>query len=77
VVIGHSGCDLFLVPISSQLQNTDYELHEWRAAGLNVRCGIKTQLATVDRGPIIKVIGTLAAVDQTELDRRLRTWLNL
>jgi hypothetical protein len=41
VDIGRSGTDLFLVPISSVLSNTDISLKEWRAAGLNVPCGVK------------------------------------
>jgi mRNA interferase MazF len=36
VVIGRSGVDLFVVPISSQLQNTAFALVDWRTAGLNV-----------------------------------------
>ena len=42
VVIGHSthAGDLFVVPISSVLQNVDVALRDWRAAGLNVPCGI-------------------------------------
>jgi len=46
IVIGRRGADLFLVPISSVLANTDFPLHEWQAAGLNVPCGVKAQLAT-------------------------------
>ena len=49
VIIGHSsrvGDDLFVVPITSQLANVDCLLQDWRAAGLNVPCGIKSQIAT-------------------------------
>jgi len=77
VVIGRNGPDLFLVPISSQLKNTACLLQEWRAAGLNVACGIKTQIATVDQSLIVKVVGRLTASDQTALDHLLRKWLNL
>jgi hypothetical protein len=47
VVIGHSSRagDLFVVPISSVLQNVDVVLQGWRSAGLNVPCGIKSQIA--------------------------------
>jgi len=48
VVIGRNGTDLFLVPISSVLPNTDVPLTEWQAAGLNVPCGMKAQIATVE-----------------------------
>ena len=50
VVIGRSGVDLFLVPISSQLLNADFPLQGWRAAGLNVPCGAKAQIATAEEG---------------------------
>jgi mRNA interferase MazF len=77
IVIGRSGTDLFLVPISSVLSNTDFPLTEWRAAGLNVPCGIKAQLATVEERLVVKTIGVLAATDRKTLDERLRAWLQL
>jgi len=67
----------FLAPISSQLSNTDFALEEWRAAGLNVPCGVKAQLATVEERLVVKTVGVLAAVDRQLLDDRLRTWLQL
>ena len=79
VVIGHSAHigDLFVVPITSQLQNTDFALQDWSAEGLNVPCGIKSQIATVEDRLVVKSVGTLSARDQAELDRRLRNWLHL
>ena len=77
VVIGKNGADLFLVPISSVLANTDFPLTEWRAAGLNVPSGIKAQLATVEEKLVVKIIGQLAASDLQTLDTRLRGWLKL
>ena len=77
VVIGKSGADLFLVPISSVLANTDFPITEWRAAGLNVPSGIKAQLATVEEKLVVKIIGRLAAGDLQTLDARLRGWLKL
>jgi hypothetical protein len=44
---------------------------------LNVPCGIKAQLATVEEKLVVKVIGALAAPDRQSLDQRLRTWLQL
>ena len=77
VVIGHSSHagDLFLVPITSQLQNVDLVLQGWRAAGLNVPCGIKSQIATVEDRLVIKSVGILASPDEGALERRLRNWL--
>lgn len=77
VVIGRHGPDLFLVPISSQLHNTDFALTGWQAAGLNVLCGIKAQLATVEESLVIKTVGQLTATDQNQLAARLRHWLQL
>ena len=77
IVIGQCGDDLFLVPISSQFSNTDFALQEWRAAGLNVPCGVKTQIATVESRLVVKIVGTLAVSDRQLLDERLRTWLQL
>jgi hypothetical protein len=77
VVIGRNGTDLFLVPISSVLPNTDLPLTGWQAAGLNVPCGVKAQIATVDEGLVVKPVGRLTAADRRALDTRLRIWLRL
>jgi len=79
IVVGHStfAGDLFVVPISSQLQNVDIALSDWQAAGLNVPCGIKPQLATIESRLVIKAIGLLSARDRDACKNRLRTWLGL
>jgi mRNA interferase MazF len=77
VVIGRNGADLFLVPISSQLANTDFPLREWRRAGLNVPCGIKAQLATVEERLVVKIVGKLFASDAKTLQEHLKNWLQL
>jgi mRNA interferase MazF len=79
VVVGqstHPG-DLFVVPISSQLRNVDLKLRDWKAAGLNIACGIKSQIATVEIRLIIKRVGTLSLYDQEVLNSQLRQWLGL
>ena len=77
IVIGLNGADLFVVPISSVLANTDFPVKEWRAAGLNVPSGVKAQLATVEARLVVKRVGVLSAADLQFLDARLRTWLQL
>jgi len=77
IIIGRNGADLFLAPILSQLTNTDFLLKEWRAAGLNVPCGIKAQLAAVEERLVLKVVGKLTASDGKLLNERLRLWLQL
>jgi mRNA interferase MazF len=77
IILGRNGTDLFLAPISSQFANTDFPLKEWHAAGLNVPCGIKAQLATVEERLVLKVVGKLALADCKLLNERLRLWLQL
>ena len=77
IVVGRNGADLLLVPISSVLSNTDVPLQGWRAAGLNVPCGIKSQIATVEERLVLKIVGVLTTADLQTLDRRLRNWLHL
>jgi len=59
------------------LSNTDFTLQDWRGAGLNVSCGVKAQIATVEERLVLKVVGTLTPADQQQLDLRLKCWLNL
>jgi mRNA interferase MazF len=79
IVIGHSSFagDLFVVPISSQLQNVDLTLLDWQSAGLNVPCGIKSQLATIESRLVVKAIGVLSHRDQDSCKNLLRAWLGL
>jgi len=79
IVIGSSSHvgDLFVVPISSQMQNVDLPLQDWHAAGLNVPCGIKSQIATIEERLVVKSVGTLSPRDQAALEARLRVWLRL
>ena len=77
IVVGRKGTELFVVPVSSVLSNTDFLLQEWQGAGLNVPSGVKAQLATVEERLLVKIIGSVAAVDRQSLDEKLRTWLQL
>ncbi len=79
VVVGHSTYpgDLFVAPISSQLPNVAVLLRDWQGAGLNVPCGIKSQLATVEDRLVVRSVGQLSARDQNDLDQALRHWLHL
>lgn len=78
VVIGNNPQgDLFLVPITSQPAGIDLVLQHWESAGLNVPCGLKAQLATVEKSHVIKSVGRLSPDDQSALNERLRQWLGL
>jgi len=79
IVIGlgtHPG-DLFVAALTSQLFNSDFQLAEWQAAGLNVPSGVKAQIATVESKLVLKVIGHLSPADSLTLDSHLRRWLQL
>mgnify|MGYP002634523221 CR=1 FL=1 len=69
--------DVLLVPVTSNSQNVDLSLVNWREAGLNVACGIKAQIATIEVSLIRKNIGHLSADDLAGLNTRLRDWLQL
>jgi mRNA interferase MazF len=69
--------DLFVVPITSQLANADFPLSEWRSAGLNVPCGVKGQLSTVEDRLVRRIVGRVSMVDATVLSDSLRRWLQL
>ena len=78
IVVGVNGHgDLFLVPITSKFDNVDLPLRDWKAAGLNVPCGIKAQLATVEKRLVLRVLGRLTAEDQQLMDAELKRWLSL
>jgi hypothetical protein len=76
-VVGRKDSDLFLVPISSVLSNTDFALQQWQAAGLNAPSGVKAQIATVEERLVVKVVGHLSSIDLQALDEQLRKWLQL
>jgi hypothetical protein len=71
------GTDLFVVPVSSVVGNTDFALKEWANAELKVPCRAKAHIATVERKLIVNVVVALNGTDQQILEERLRTWLQL
>jgi len=77
IVIGRNETDLFLIPISSVLSNTNFLLKDWRVAKLNVPSGVKAQLATVEERLVIKIVGKLSVADAEALNGKLRSWLQL
>ncbi len=79
IVIGFGSYpgDLFVVPITSQLAHVDFPLSAWRPAGLNVPCGVKGQLCTVEDRLVRKIVGCLSPADSATLRNCLRRWLQL
>src|SRR5437667_8685407 len=64
----------YIVPVSRSAAD---QIEEWQGAGLNVPSGVKAQLANVEERLLVKIIGSLTAVDRQSLDEKLRTWLQL
>lgn len=79
VVIGMGafGEDMFVVPVTSRLFQTDLVFEDWLQAGLNVPSGIKGQIATIDASLMRQVVGKLSDSDSERLNTKLRQWLSL
>ncbi|MGH7996114.1 MAG: type II toxin-antitoxin system PemK/MazF family toxin [Opitutaceae bacterium] len=69
--------DVVLVPITSQGHNFDAPLADWQAAGLNVACGIKAQIATLEQSMVVRRLGELSDRDKATFDDRLQAWFQL
>ena len=77
VLGGNSSGDLFLVPITSQPGQVHLPFSDWRVAGLNVPCGLKAQIATIEERLVLKKLGVLSGFDAGQLDSALQSWLSL
>ena len=79
IVIGHGPdpCDIFVVPVTSRLQQTTFPLRDWKSRGLNDPSAVNGQLATVETKLVRRVTGRLDKSDAANLDRYLRQWLKL
>jgi mRNA interferase MazF len=76
----HPSVDLFLLPLTSQLENLqpgEFALGEWKGAGLLFPSVVKRGLFTLDKMCINRRFGCLAISDQGKLDSALRLWLGL
>lgn len=73
--------DLILAAVTSRLPATpnllDYELTDWRAAGLRYPSALKPVLFTLDPARVLYRVGALTSRDQSEVDQRLRLALEL
>jgi hypothetical protein len=59
------------------MPNADFTLADWRSAGLNVPCGVKGQLCTVEERLVRKIVGQISSADAATLESSLRRWLRL
>ncbi len=76
----HVSQDLCIVPLTSRTASLlpgEFQLTEWRAAGLHVPTAVKRGLYTVHDTLIVKTVGRLTPLDAEQLERSLREWLGL
>ena len=76
----HPSIDLFLLPLTSQLENLqpgEFALVEWKEAGLLFPSVVKRGLFTLGKTCINRRFARLAVADQGKLDGALPLWLGL
>ncbi|MBM4034854.1 MAG: type II toxin-antitoxin system PemK/MazF family toxin [Planctomycetes bacterium] len=76
----HPSQDVLIVPLTSRtgsLLEGEFELSQWKAAGLNVPTAVKRGLYTVHEALVLRVVGALTAGDAARLYSSLRGWLGL
>ena len=76
----HVSQDVIIVPLTSQtahLLTGEFVLSDWQQAGLNVSSAVKRGLYTAHESLVLKVVGTLSAIDAKVLEQSVRSWLGL
>ena len=74
----HRSRDLFVVPLTSRVDRLvegEFSLAEWKNAGLNMASVVKRGLFTVHESFILKRVGALGAIDTSQINESLRSWL--
>lgn len=73
--------DLLLAYVSSQIAKAtapiDYVLNDWQAAGLLKPSFVRPKIAAIEPTLIVHQVGQLSAQDMGEVDRRLRSAMDL
>ncbi len=72
--------DLFVVPITSRTSNLgpgEFQLADWRSAGLNVPSVIKRGCVLVDAALFRKTVGVISSFDLKSLNASIKLWLEL
>ena len=76
----HSSQDLFVVALTSKTSNLlsgEFVLAEWKISGLNVETALKRGIFTIKQTLVKKRVGKLSHADAEQLEKSLRTWLDL
>jgi mRNA interferase MazF len=73
--------DLLLAALTSRVEAAtgpfDYQLNDWRAAGLRFPSALKPVLVTLDPVRVVHRTGELSTADLAQVDERLRRALDL
>ena len=76
----HVSQDLFIVALTSKTSGLlagEFILTEWRAEGLNVETAVKRGIYTIKETLVRKRVGELENADAEQLEKSLRSWLDL
>ncbi len=76
----HVSQDLFIVALTSKTSGLlagKFVLTEWRAEGLNVETAVKRGIYTIKETLVRKRVGELENADAEQLEKSLRSWLDL
>lgn len=73
--------ELLLAYVSSQIAKAlapiDYVLQDWQVAGLLKPSFVRPKIAAIEPSLVVHQVGRLSAQDMDEVDRRLRTAMEL
>lgn len=78
VSASHISEDIFIVPLTSKISSLlpgEFELKDWKGAGLNVTTAVKRGIYTVSKNLVIKGVGKLSNSDSKKIENSLRKWL--
>ncbi len=76
----HVSQDLFVVALTSKTSGLlagEFILADWKAAGLNVETAVKRGIYTIKETLVRKRVGKLKDADAEQLEKSLRSWLDL
>lgn len=76
----HISKDIIVVALTSKTDHLlpgEFVLREWKGSGLNVETAAKRGIFTIHEKLALKSLGQLSTKDSNELDRSLRSWLEL
>jgi len=74
----HISKDIFVVPLTSRISSLlpgEFELKDWRIAGLNVPTAVKRGIYTIRKDLVVRRVGNLSGHDSKGLENSLRGWL--